>query len=134
MADVLRVEDLRRVCGMLLDAAEKRFGAEVDLSGLGVDHYWNVDLRSAFELAHDPAAAIDVGQSSDDVAELRALLRTTCRCSGTTCNTSRAFCGCWRTSTCQPPALATADGAPCASEPPGPDRVCVRCRGNRRGA
>ncbi|WP_328850192.1 hypothetical protein OG994_16020 [Micromonospora globbae] len=75
MADVLRVDDLRRVCGMLLDAVEKRFGAEVDLSGLGVDHYWNVDLRSAFELAHDPAAAIDVGQSSDDVAELRALLR-----------------------------------------------------------
>ncbi|MFC3505329.1 hypothetical protein ACFOOK_30810 [Micromonospora krabiensis] len=75
MTEVLRVEDLRRVCGMLLDAVEERFGAEIDLSGVGVDHYWNVDLRSAFEMAEDPAVGIDVGQSSDDVAELHALLR-----------------------------------------------------------
>ncbi|MEU5564438.1 hypothetical protein ABZ750_14540 [Micromonospora musae] len=59
---------------MLLTAVEERFGAEIDLSGLGVDYYWNVGLQSAFELADDPAPGIDVGQSSDDVAELRALL------------------------------------------------------------
>ncbi|MBM0236916.1 hypothetical protein JNW88_06690 [Micromonospora sp. ATA32] len=75
MTDMLRVQDLRQVCGRLLDAVEERFGAEIDLSGLGVDHYWNVDLRSAFELRKDPAVGIDVGQSSDDVAELHALLR-----------------------------------------------------------
>lgn len=75
MRDVLRVQDLRQVCEMLLTAVERRFGAAIDLSGLGVDHYWNVDVRSAFELADDSAAAIDVGQSSDNVAELHALLR-----------------------------------------------------------
>ncbi|MGC1213029.1 MAG: hypothetical protein WA890_17400 [Micromonospora sp.] len=74
MTDVLRVQDLRQVCGMLLDAVEERFGAEIDLSGVGVDLYWNVDLRAAFELRDDPAPGIDVGQSSDDIAELRALL------------------------------------------------------------
>ncbi|MEV6371941.1 hypothetical protein [Micromonospora musae] len=74
MTDVLRVQDLRRVCGVLLTAVEERFGAEIDLSGLGVDYYWNVDLRSAFELAGDPASGIDVGQGSDGLAELLALL------------------------------------------------------------
>ncbi|WP_285787501.1 hypothetical protein [Micromonospora sp. NBRC 101691] len=63
------------MCALLLDAAQERFGAEIDLSLLDVDLYWNVDLRSAFELREDPASGIDVGQSSDDVAELRALLR-----------------------------------------------------------
>ncbi|MFI6819789.1 hypothetical protein ACIBJE_02405 [Micromonospora sp. NPDC050187] len=75
MAETLRVEELRQVCALLLDAVQERFGAEVDLSVLDVDHYWNVDLRSAFSILEDPASGIDVGQSSDDVAELRALLR-----------------------------------------------------------
>ncbi|MFC4021999.1 hypothetical protein ACFOW4_29245 [Micromonospora sp. GCM10011542] len=75
MADLLRVQNLREVCGMLLDAVEERFGAEIDLSRVGVDPYWNVDLRAAFEVGNDPAAGIDVGQTSDDLAELRALLR-----------------------------------------------------------
>ncbi|SFC52464.1 hypothetical protein SAMN05216284_105114 [Micromonospora sediminimaris] len=72
---MLRVEELRQVCVLLLDAAQKRFGAEIDVSRLGVDHYWNVDLRSAFGMVEDPASGIDVGQSSDDLAELRALMR-----------------------------------------------------------
>jgi hypothetical protein len=75
VADVLRVQDLREVCGTLLDAVEERFGGEIDLSRVGVDLYWNVDLRTAFEIGDDPAAGIDVGQASDDVAEVRALLR-----------------------------------------------------------
>ncbi|WBB70130.1 hypothetical protein [Micromonospora sp. WMMD812] len=74
MTDVLRVQDLRQVCGMLLDAVEERFGAEIDLSGVGIDLYWNVDVRTAFELRDDPAPGIDVGQSSDDIAELRSFL------------------------------------------------------------
>ncbi|SCF27763.1 hypothetical protein [Micromonospora chokoriensis] len=48
MTDVLRVQDLRLVCGVLLDMVEERFGAEIDLSGVGVDLYWNVDLETAF--------------------------------------------------------------------------------------
>lgn len=75
MTETLRIEDLRQVCGLLLDAVQERFGPEIDLSGLDVDHYWNMDLRSAFSIREDPASGIDVGQSSDDVAELRALLR-----------------------------------------------------------
>ncbi|GGM06197.1 hypothetical protein [Micromonospora yangpuensis] len=75
MAETLRVEELRQVCVLLLDAVQERFGSEIDLSILDVDHYWNVDLRSAFSIQEDPASGIDVGQSSDDVAELRALLR-----------------------------------------------------------
>ncbi|OZV80872.1 hypothetical protein CA850_11945 [Micromonospora echinospora] len=75
VAETLRVEELRQVCTLLLDAVQERFGAELDLSCLDVDLYWNVDLRSAFELREDPASGVDVGQSSDDMAELRALLR-----------------------------------------------------------
>ncbi|MER7588931.1 hypothetical protein ABTW72_15495 [Micromonospora sp. NPDC127501] len=75
MTDVLKVQDLRRVCGVLLDMVEERFGAEIDLSRVGVDLYWNVDLGTAFESRDVPKSGIDVGQSSDDVAELQALLR-----------------------------------------------------------
>ncbi|MGW3605557.1 hypothetical protein [Micromonospora sp. NPDC005161] len=70
---MLRVQDLRQACAMLLGVVEERFGPEIDLSDVGVDAYWNVDLRTAFEVREAPA--IDVGQSSDDIAELRALLR-----------------------------------------------------------
>ncbi|WP_247663906.1 hypothetical protein [Micromonospora sp. U21] len=42
--------------------------------GRRVGLYRNVDLATAFELRDDPASGIDVGQSSDDIAELRALL------------------------------------------------------------
>ncbi|MEU8129760.1 hypothetical protein AB0B68_21310 [Micromonospora sp. NPDC049049] len=75
VTDVLRAQDLRRVCGVLLDMVEERFGAEIDLSGVGVDLYWNVDLETAFELRDVPESGINVGQCSDDVAELQALLR-----------------------------------------------------------
>jgi len=74
VADMLRVQDLRKVCGTLLDAVEEQFGAEIDVSRVEVDFYWNVDLRTAFEVSDDPASGIDVGQASDDLAELRALL------------------------------------------------------------
>lgn len=75
MTGTLTVEELRQVCTMLLDAVQERFGSEIDLSVLDVDQYWNVDLPSAFNLREDPASGTDVGQSSDDVAELRDLLR-----------------------------------------------------------
>ncbi|MFF5200064.1 hypothetical protein ACFY3B_10705 [Micromonospora parva] len=60
---------------MLLDKVEERFGAEIDLSRVDVDLYWNVDLGTAFKLRDVPEAGLDVGQISDDVAELHALLR-----------------------------------------------------------
>ncbi|MBQ1012629.1 hypothetical protein KBX53_17030 [Micromonospora sp. M51] len=75
MTEVLRVQDLRRVCGVLLDMVEERFGAEIDLSRVDVDLYWNVDLGTAFDLKDVPESGLDVGQISDDVAELHALLR-----------------------------------------------------------
>ncbi|MCX5117895.1 hypothetical protein OG992_11940 [Micromonospora sp. NBC_00362] len=75
VTDVLKVDDLRRVCGVLLDMVEERFGAEIDLASVGVDLYWNVDLETAFDLRDVPGSGIDVGQCGDDVAELHALLR-----------------------------------------------------------
>ncbi|GAB4101631.1 hypothetical protein GCM10028790_06490 [Micromonospora taraxaci] len=75
VTDVLRVQDLRRVCGKLLDVVEEQFGGEIDLERIDVDFYWSIDLRSAFDLYGAPEAGIDLGQSSDDVAELHALLR-----------------------------------------------------------
>ncbi len=60
---------------MLLDAAERRFGPQVQLSEHGVDYYWNIDLRAAFELAQRPELTIDSGQSSDELAELAGFLQ-----------------------------------------------------------
>ncbi|WP_433535032.1 hypothetical protein ACQPZK_23355 [Micromonospora sp. CA-249363] len=72
---VLRIADLRRACSMLLDAAESRFGPEIQLSQLGVDHYWDMDLGAAFGMVQRPELEIDCGQSSDEVAELTSLLQ-----------------------------------------------------------
>ncbi|WP_430501546.1 hypothetical protein ACQRWP_08255 [Micromonospora trifolii] len=72
---VLRIADLRRACSMLLDAAESRFGPQIQLSQLSVDYYWNVDLRAAFAMVPRPELEIDCGQSSDDLAELSSLLQ-----------------------------------------------------------
>ncbi|MEU5784125.1 hypothetical protein [Micromonospora lupini] len=74
-AATLRIADLRRACSMLLDAAESRFGPDIPLSQLGVDHYWNIDLRAAFEMTPQPELAIDCGQSSDDLAELVGIVQ-----------------------------------------------------------
>ncbi|MGC5290767.1 hypothetical protein [Micromonospora sp. DT231] len=73
--EVLRIADVRRACAMLLDAAESRYGPEIQLSQLDVDYYWNVDLRAAYTMAAQPELAIDCGQSSDDLAELSGLLQ-----------------------------------------------------------
>jgi len=71
---VLRVGDLRRACSVLLDAVEDRFGGQISLSEPGVDYYWNVDLRAAFDMVNQPEQHIDSGQSSDDLAELTDML------------------------------------------------------------
>nr|WP_308313106.1 hypothetical protein [Streptomyces sp. ISL-1] len=72
---VLRMADLRRACSVLLDEAERRFGDQVDLTEVPVDLYWNVDLAAAFDMSKVPAAQLDCGQVSDDVAEIVALVR-----------------------------------------------------------
>lgn len=72
MADPLtgRLSDLRKACSLLFDEVERRFGPEIDLQ---VDHYWEIDLRAAYELADDPAGEIVAGQVSDDLGELHDL-------------------------------------------------------------
>ncbi|MGC4878789.1 hypothetical protein ACLQ26_21335 [Micromonospora sp. DT43] len=72
---MLRIADLRRACSMLLDAAESRFGPHIPLSQFRVDHYWNIDLRAAFEMTPQLELAIDCGQSSDDLAELIGIVQ-----------------------------------------------------------
>ncbi|MEV4384497.1 hypothetical protein AB0J68_02015 [Micromonospora sp. NPDC049580] len=72
---VLRIADLRRACALLLDAAESRFGPQIQLSHLDVDYYWNVALSAAFGMVQRPELEIDCGQSSDDLAELTSLLQ-----------------------------------------------------------
>jgi hypothetical protein len=67
-ADV-RVDELRAVMTLLLDAVESRFGAVVDLRA---DHYWLIGGGEAFDLTEAPE--LSVGQLSDDVAELRHIL------------------------------------------------------------
>lgn len=73
---VLNVGDLRRACSLLLDEAERRFGAEIDLHEISVDLYWNIDLRAALEMVNNPQEHLDCGQIHDDLAELTALLRS----------------------------------------------------------
>lgn len=51
------------------------FGARILPPELGVDYYWKVDLRAAFELAQRSTSGIDCGQSNDDLAELASLLQ-----------------------------------------------------------
>jgi hypothetical protein len=68
---VLHLDDLRRACNRLIDAAESQLGSDV---ALDADTYWNVDLRSALELTEIPAEAIDAGSLVDDLGELSALL------------------------------------------------------------
>jgi hypothetical protein len=74
-ADALRVADLRRACSVLLGAVECRFGKQINLSEQGVDHYWEIDLRAAYDMVEQPELQIDCGQATDDLAELASLLK-----------------------------------------------------------
>lgn len=74
MSDERRIEvqELRLALTCLLDAVEARFGATVDLRA---DGYWTLDLTRSFDLHAEQGAGLMVGQLSDDVRELRELLR-----------------------------------------------------------
>ncbi|WP_433221969.1 hypothetical protein [Microtetraspora malaysiensis] len=67
---VLEIADLRRLCTLLMDAAERRHGARIDLSRLEVDYYWDIPLQAAFDMDSDPTHDVGCGQVSDDLAEL----------------------------------------------------------------
>ncbi|MER5620952.1 hypothetical protein ABT061_07885 [Streptosporangium sp. NPDC002544] len=75
MSDMLLgLADLRRACALLLDAVERQYGEHVELESLAVDYYWDLSLAAAFDMSNDPAAEIGVGQVSDDLDEIHALL------------------------------------------------------------
>ena len=71
---VLQVDDLRRACSLLLDAAQHRLGDEINLTERGVDLYWNVDIRAAYDMVQAPEQHLDCGQATDDLAEIKRLL------------------------------------------------------------
>ncbi|HEX5540643.1 MAG TPA: hypothetical protein VFX60_03635 [Micromonospora sp.] len=72
---MLTIADLRRACALLLDEAERQHGAEFDLADAGHDYYWNVGLAAAFAMDRPPSPSVlDCGQTSDDAAEVAALL------------------------------------------------------------
>ena len=63
---------LRKACTLLLDEAERTIGHEVTTAA--ADDYWHIDPQSAYTLAGDLSASTYVGQLSDDMDELLALL------------------------------------------------------------
>ncbi len=67
---VVAIADLRLALQRVLDAAEKKFGSVVDLAA---DYYWTVPSSETFDNLEMPTA-LEAGQLSDDVVELRELL------------------------------------------------------------
>jgi hypothetical protein len=65
----IEIADLRAATTAILDAVERRMGSSVRL---GADHYWLIPPSAAFAMENEPA--LEVGQLTDDVAELRASL------------------------------------------------------------
>jgi hypothetical protein len=75
MSRILRIDDLRAAAARLLDAAETRFGAELNLDAAPVmlGEYWDFDPRTSYALKDNPEAG--VGSVSDDLDEVRDLLQ-----------------------------------------------------------
>lgn len=63
------IADLRSAITRLLDAAEARFGAELELPE---DFYWNVSLVDATQIDDDPQN--DMGSVADDIESVREFL------------------------------------------------------------
>ena len=64
----LDLRELRAALSRVLDAAEARFGATIEL---GADHYWTLDPRRTFEPSVEPFGGLMAGQLSDDVDEMQ---------------------------------------------------------------
>lgn len=75
MPRVLQIADLRTATARLLDAAEDKFGSELDLDAAPVplDLYWQVSARSAYQMAEDPEHL--AGSLTDDLEEVQDLIQ-----------------------------------------------------------
>lgn len=71
MSERIEIAELRLVLDRVFDQLEREHGSSIDLDA---DYYWTLDLRRSFDLSEDQTSALDVGQLSDDVAELRRVL------------------------------------------------------------
>jgi hypothetical protein len=74
---VLKLTDVRRVCSLLLDEVERRWGDQIEMADMPFDHYWNVDLSAAYDMTQTAEAYLDCGQSSDDLEEVARVARGT---------------------------------------------------------
>jgi hypothetical protein len=66
--------DLRQALTQLLDAVERRHGPTVDLD---TDHYWTIGPADAFRFDAADGPEPTVGQLTDDVQSMRAMLEAT---------------------------------------------------------
>jgi hypothetical protein len=70
----VEVRELRAALDRILDAVEAGHGPTIDLRA---DYYATLDLRLSFDPTADQSAGMTMGQLTDDVQELRALLTRT---------------------------------------------------------
>ncbi|MEH3076698.1 MAG: hypothetical protein PGN11_08435 [Quadrisphaera sp.] len=74
---MLDVEQLRVALNSLVDLAVERFGPTVDVSASHslADCYWHLPVEPAKTMADAPGQHLGVGQLSDDLVELAAMVR-----------------------------------------------------------
>jgi len=65
----IQIAEIRASLEQLLSAAEKQFGAVIDL---GADYYWDVPTDTSFDLSREPA--LHARQLTDDVTSIRSQL------------------------------------------------------------
>jgi hypothetical protein len=66
----IAIADVRRTCELLLSHVEQSGRASIDLTK---DFYWNIPQEQRYRAYEEPDA-LDVGQLSDDWAELQAIV------------------------------------------------------------
>jgi hypothetical protein len=67
----IAIADVRRICELLLTHLEQSGRGSIDLTN---DFYWNIPQEQLYRPYEEPDVT-DVGQLSDDWAELQAILR-----------------------------------------------------------
>lgn len=70
-AHKIHTHELRTALDRILVAVEKDHGSEITFDE---DHYWHLPVEDAFDLSAEPNITA-VGQVSDDLAEIKQLLR-----------------------------------------------------------
>jgi len=67
----IRTDDLRSICGRLLDHLERQAGPVVDVDH---DHYWNIPKDHRYDRYQDPdPKELDIGQLSEDWSRLKGI-------------------------------------------------------------